>query len=294
MKIDTRIKNKFQSGQSIIEFIVGAAILVIIGTSATVALVGSYSANTLSQQESQASSFGQEAIAAVESIRNQNWGNLTNGTHGLSNASGSWIFAAGSSDTNGIYTRSVTVSDVYRNNGQIVSSGGSIDPNTKLAEVQVSWNSGPTRKNSIRLDQYFTNWQTAISKGTVSASCTNQASCLDLATSSATLVSNNKTIEGLTFTNNNPATAATIDKMTVTWTKPPSSQMNSISIGGTTVWTGGVLSGNTVDITNVTVPAGTSITIDSINFSKGVNTSTFDISFIMSDGSTYAAPSFSP
>jgi len=163
-----RKHTKYTQGQSVIEIIVAISILVIIAASSVTAILGSFSSTRLAEEETQASLFATEGSEAVQSVRNQSWDNLSNGDHGLVKSGGVWVFSGSSDDPDGSgkFARSVTISDVQRDgSGDIVSSGGTIDSDTKKMTTNVTWNFTPTRQNTVTLDSYLTNWQQSRSSG---------------------------------------------------------------------------------------------------------------------------------
>ncbi len=145
-----------------IEVIIAVSLLVIFATGAVIAVLGSLVASRLAEEETKAAYLATEGLEAVKSIRDQNWNYLTNSTHGLSKTNGYWEFL-GSSDTDPSvkFTRVITISDVQRNgSGDIVASGGTIDPDTKKAVAEVSWHFLPSALSSAIETIYLTNWQT--------------------------------------------------------------------------------------------------------------------------------------
>src|SRR5690349_13169200 len=131
---------KTTEGYSIIEIILAIAIFVIISSSAVVAILGALTTIRLTQEQGQATYLANEGMEAIKSIRDQQWASLIPGnTYGLSKTSGVWSFS-GTSDTNGKYTRSLAVSAVNRSGGAIVTSGGTVDFDTKKVTCTVSWN----------------------------------------------------------------------------------------------------------------------------------------------------------
>ena len=65
-----------------------------------------------------------------------------------------WVLTAGT-ETTGIFTRKIIFDPVYRDsNSNIVSSGGTLDTNTKKATVTISW-----PEKTLQLITYFTNWK---------------------------------------------------------------------------------------------------------------------------------------
>jgi hypothetical protein len=105
--------------------------------------------------------IAEEGIEAIRNIRNAGYSNLTNGTYGLVQSGGSWTLS-GSSDTNGIYTRSVTVAASGTNRKTVTShvdwngigGGGQTDVVTELTNWMASlpkvW-SNPSRYSTAPL-----------------------------------------------------------------------------------------------------------------------------------------------
>lgn len=275
------IKN---NGQSIVEIIVAVSILIIIASSTVIAVLGSFTTIRLAKEQTQATYFASEGLEAVKSIKNQDWNNMINGDHGVSSASGKWAFS-GVFDVSGKYTRTITVSDIYRQNGDIVQSGGTLDRDTKKIVSSIKWDFTPGSKNTVILLGYTTNWQMGNYKGPT----TPEAAALTVATSSAVLTTGYKYLEGITLGNLGTPLSITIDKMKVSWTGNSGNQMTQITINGSPVCnicTQGVVSGTTVDITNVILPSGsTNIPINRITFNKNMRGSVFEIVFYMIDNS---------
>lgn len=94
--------------------------------------------------------FAEEGQEAVRSIKNANFANLTNGTHGLAYASSTWGLS-GTSDVSGIFTRQVTITP--------------IDANRKNVTVTVTWNQTPSRTGSVSTHARVTNWKTILNPG---------------------------------------------------------------------------------------------------------------------------------
>lgn len=158
-----------QSGFSIIEVIISVAIIMIISVTAITSIVGSFSTNRLSDEETRASQYAQEGLEAVKSIKNQGWttpflATTCSGGCGV-NMGASWSFA-GTNNTSQGMTRTITVSPVGRDgSGFIVSSGGINDPDTRKVTSTVTWNFTPTRSNSVSFSTYLTNFRKTIVSG---------------------------------------------------------------------------------------------------------------------------------
>ena len=138
-------------------------LFVIIAATGAVSVLGSFSGNRLSDQETEATFIAQQGIEASRSLKNQGWNDPflatdCSGGCGIDSSGGSWTWS-GSSNTIGDFTRTITVASVQRDgNGDIVASGGTDDPDTKQVTTDVTWNFSPTRQNTVTLITYLTNF----------------------------------------------------------------------------------------------------------------------------------------
>lgn len=157
-----RKKKNLIHGFGIIEIILAVSLFLIIATTAVVSVVHSFSVNRMSHELSFAHTYSQEGIEAARSIRNMTWSNLMSGTFAIDLSTGVWRFTPGS-NTNGKFNRTITVYPVMRDGTQnIVTGGGSVDPDTFRIESKVSWNFSPTRTNDVLLATYLTNFRKPI------------------------------------------------------------------------------------------------------------------------------------
>ena len=151
------------SGFLLIETIVAMAIFIIIATAGAGFVLPSLRMNRLSGTLTDGMFFATEGLEAARSIKNQGWATpflATNclGGCGISTASGYWAWN-GSNNAKPPYTRVVTVSDVYRDGtGTVVTSGGTLDANTKKVTSVVNWLFTPLRTETVTLVTYLTNW----------------------------------------------------------------------------------------------------------------------------------------
>lgn len=163
-----------------------------------------------------------------------------------------------------------------------------VDAQTKQITADVSWNQG-----SVSLVTYLTDWRT------VSAL---QADSLVVDETNATTSGKGKVkLQGITLENIG-ATDITIDKITVSWTKP-GLRITEIKIGGAKVWSkkgpgspsGNQASGTEIDIEDVVLAAGSGvIDIDYFKFNGNINNATFDIVFTLIDGSQKTVSNVAP
>lgn len=154
---------KDNEGQSVIEVILAVAIFVIVISGVVVSILGVLGLNQGSGEEMVALEYAREGIDASRAIRNQGYSNLIDSSAlGINNSSGTWSFG-GSSNTFDKYTRVLKIEPVQRDaSGNIVTSGGTVDSNTKKVTSTVTWQVSGLRNNSLALTSYLTNWQLAL------------------------------------------------------------------------------------------------------------------------------------
>ncbi len=135
------------SGQSIIELLVGMGIFVISLAASFQLFFGGQSLSVDSVNERAATDYGEEAVSALHSIRNRNFSELTDGSHGLVFQNNEWMFSSSStSDSRGSFTRTVTVA-----NG--------VNDNVKTATTTITWNIDPLRTQKVEIVEQLTNWE---------------------------------------------------------------------------------------------------------------------------------------
>lgn len=148
-----------RAGQSLVEAIVAVAVFSAISFVALTFAISSFDAAAAGERLTEVQGYATEAMEAVRAVRDRGWQDLTLGTHGFTTSSGYWDFAGtGDSFADGI-ARSVTVSAVGRDaNGDIVASGGTDDPKTRLVRAYVTstLSGAPTVVYSIAA--YLTDW----------------------------------------------------------------------------------------------------------------------------------------
>jgi len=148
-----------QLGISLIEVIIAIALFSIIASGVVVLALGSFRNTSLAEQETAAMQLLDQSVAAVESIRNQDWGNLTEGSYGLAYDGTNWAFVAvGSDDAPTPFNREITITNGQRDNDNLVESGGSPDANTKKIELEVQWSSNTLANKTRTRTLYLTNW----------------------------------------------------------------------------------------------------------------------------------------
>lgn len=130
-------------GFSLVEVILATSVFLLLAS----VLVGSYlyglESTMLAGNRVRAVLLAEEGLEAVRNIRDDNFANISNGTHGLVISGNQWTLS-GLSDTNGIFTRSLTIIDA-----------GSA---RKSVSCTVSWQQNSSRSGSVTLTTLMTNW----------------------------------------------------------------------------------------------------------------------------------------
>lgn len=133
-------RRQVQAGQSLVEILLAMGLTAILLPALLTGLVSSRQGKVQQAQRTQAVYLLNETVDAVRSVREKGWtGFAVNGTFHTATASNSWTLLPGSVVINGL-TQSVIVGDVNRApGGEIVTSGGSLDPSSKKVDISISW-----------------------------------------------------------------------------------------------------------------------------------------------------------
>jgi Tfp pilus assembly protein PilV len=144
------IKKGRLKGFSLVEVLlaVGLLGLVFLGFAST--LTYGQESSVYSGNQVRAVLLAKEGLEAVRNIRDEDFGNLSAGTYGLSDSGGEWNFS-GTSDVTDTFTRVINISEVDADRIEVAST--------------VTWQQGPVRNGSIELVTYLTNWQVAKAPG---------------------------------------------------------------------------------------------------------------------------------
>jgi len=256
-------------GFSLIESLLASSLFGLMVTAIVGSLIYGQTSVRVSGERARALYFAEEGLEATRNMRDNNFANLVNGTHGLVLASNQWAFSGNSDITNG-FTRAVTIS--------------SVDANTKTVSSAVTWQQTLQRAGSVTVTTRLNNWR---------ANTATQADQIAINVSGATIGgSGNAYVQGIQLSNTG-STAATIDRMTVSWTKP-NQNIKEIKMEDAVVWsnngpgtpTGTQSSGTELNIVDKTIPAGENdFHINHIRMTGNASGDTFTILFKFADGS---------
>ncbi len=151
-----------KSGQSILEVIIAMAIFGLISAAMITLSIGGFLTLEQGGEHTEAEALAQEAFEAVRAIRDTDWDSLTCGNCVVSVSGNQWVIASSTSETIDQYTRTIGLSDIYRdNNGEIVDAGNpdaTLDQYTKQIDIVVSWTIREGITNSVEKTALFTNW----------------------------------------------------------------------------------------------------------------------------------------
>ncbi|NQT50351.1 hypothetical protein HQ571_06685 [Candidatus Kuenenbacteria bacterium] len=279
--------HKNNRGQNLIEVLIAMGLFFIFAVGSLILISKYLTTFTRAAELTQVKYIVQEGFEAIQSISYNNWSSFADGTYGLNKSSGQWQFQASPNLINNKFTRSITISSAERDeNCNLVANGGSADPDTKIATVNINWTTttGEINKSTSKLYAKWYDPTNCLAEG--------EAGNLIINVITANIDSTKKSLVNIILENEG-SVPITIDKMTLTWTKP--GKITYIKIDGVNHWhstngtgtpQGAQLSGTELDIVDLLLEAGQDYDINAIRFNEKVDGSTFTITVIMSDGSS--------
>jgi len=146
-------KNQTSRGFTLVEIIVACAIMSLVSITLMTSATKGIELSDRALKQSQASMLLEEGVEATKSIRDNNWSEISSlsGNNYLSFNTSLWSLSSSNpvEIIDGIFTRTVQVSDVYRDNNDDISSTGTLDDDTKRINVIVEWpiHGGTSSKN---------------------------------------------------------------------------------------------------------------------------------------------------
>lgn len=174
IKIFSRKKSQ---GQFLVEILIAIAVTSLVLPALFSGFISSRGGQAQTSQRAQAIALVKEAEEVIRSVREKDWATFaTNGVFHPTVSGNSWTFTNGTETING-FTRSLTISDVYRDsNGNIVTTGGTLDPSTKKIDISVTWGTPylSAANSTVYVTRYINNTvtqqtsQTQFSAGTLS------------------------------------------------------------------------------------------------------------------------------
>lgn len=151
------------SGFSLIEILVAISFVGVMTLLIVSASVSNGKLRYINEEMTKVLFYSTEALEATKLM---NWNDLAAGDYAVVLSGNTWILNSGSQLLDDRYTRTINISDVYRLNsangqayGQIVTSGGYLDPDTKKVTVNVSWFSRAGVNRSQTFQTYLHRWK---------------------------------------------------------------------------------------------------------------------------------------
>ena len=134
-------------GFSPVEVILAGSILALIVTAVVGALVYGREGIGVSGSRARAIFLAEEGLEVVRNLRDETFGNLVDGPHGIATSGSQWVFL-GVQDATDIFTRAIQV--------------GTIDSKTKQITSTVTWQINLQRTGQIALSTRLTNWRAPV------------------------------------------------------------------------------------------------------------------------------------
>lgn len=152
-----KAKFTFNNGFGLIEIVVTLGLIGTLFVASFPLLAMTLQQIRRAENESRATFLGQDAIEAAKNLRDQSWGSIealdASELYHPTIQNGEWAFVLGTEALELIFTRSTQFFVVERDeDGTIVESGGTIDPNTRKVESKVTW----TEQGSARETKLIT------------------------------------------------------------------------------------------------------------------------------------------
>jgi len=157
----THISQK-QKGFGVVEIVIGAALISIVmfGLAASFQVALKLSRDT--SHKTQAQFLLEEGVEAVRLMRDDAWAHIgelaTSTPYYLVFSAGSFATSTTPVLIDGVYDRTVVLSDVYRDGNDDIAPAGTLDSSTKKVSVSVGWLSGgatTTKEVATYLSQIF-------------------------------------------------------------------------------------------------------------------------------------------
>ncbi|MEK7183078.1 MAG: type II secretion system protein [Patescibacteria group bacterium] len=287
-----------QRGSLLLEAIIATGISATFGVAILQLALLSTESSVRIEQRGDANFAAQQGIEALQTISFADLTNVTNGKVTFTSTGPGaerWSIAAGSETLWNGMTRTVSVEDVYRDAScEVVTSGGTIDPDSKELVSIVAWLDSAGRSQTVAYRRHRTRYEDP------------QGDCF--APSAAGQVSfavdesefyGGKQLRDLYFTNTG-STSVTIATIMFTWDN--SATLDQIFIDNGKVWSdagpgtpsGVQPSGVTLDIQDFTMTPGQTSQLNKGQFSSAMGGATLTMTVTFTDGSVFTSDPFMP
>ncbi|PJA89936.1 MAG: hypothetical protein CO137_01605, partial [Candidatus Magasanikbacteria bacterium CG_4_9_14_3_um_filter_32_9] len=169
------------NGFSLVEIVLAGALFTVLVTTMAGALIYSKDTTASTGDNSRAVLLAEEAVEALKNIKDADFAQLTDGTHGLQ-LTNEWNLTGSSDITDNFFTRSIEIA--------------SVDTDRKIATTTIVWNPREGVTSTYELGVRLTNWRAQNTSTTSTPD--NEATYLDVNTSTSYLSNNDTRIYGTT------------------------------------------------------------------------------------------------
>lgn len=236
----------------------------------------------------------QEGLDALQTIAFDSLTNTLTGS--LTFASNRWSLGTSGPQTlpDGA-TRIVKVENVSRDaQCLVVASGGTVDTDSKKLTSTTSWVDSRGKNHTATLTALRTNWENP----TGPCFAASQATQVDFDISGA-VFAGGKQLRNVYFTNNGGA-SVTIDMLSFTWDN--GAELDQVFMDTSKIWSSSgpgtpteeLHSGETMDVQNFVLTAGSTAELNKGQFDKQMSGATLTMTVTFTDGSVWTSPSFNP
>lgn len=137
------ILNKSQSGFSLIEVVIGVAIISLSLFGLITALLAISNLEIRNLRQTQSAYLLEEGLEAMRFLRNNDWDNIasleTGENYWLTFENGAWVVSQSEGLINNLFDRRIIVAEVYRDNDFKLAETGTLDSETKKVTLTISW-----------------------------------------------------------------------------------------------------------------------------------------------------------
>lgn len=152
-----------QAGAILTEVLLAVALFAVVAAVTVSMLFASVSSTKQGSDYVVAGGLVHEGVEAVRSIRWRDFDELVSGTHGLNTASGYYeLFGTSNVLIDGVYTRTITIEDVYRDGNNDIAVSGTLDSDTKRVIVNVTWDTLDGKTQNIDTVFYVYNFASVV------------------------------------------------------------------------------------------------------------------------------------
>jgi len=153
------LSNIKKAGISIVEVVLAAGIFAIFSTSIFYLSADSLQGSEKIEENNKAILYAQEGIEATRQMRDKNYLLLEPGDHGLNLTNDTWSFIQAPEDIDGYYSRTIFISDVFRDGNGNISDSGTLDPDIKEITSKIEWLYRGILPRSFELTTYLADWR---------------------------------------------------------------------------------------------------------------------------------------